>query len=80
MKYFTRPVIYRDRQFKPGDKVPPDTEMISEWEKAGSVTEHIPKKVAPKAKLTTAEPGRPAKASSGDPDALLGKIPKRGRK
>lgn len=78
--YFTRPVLYLDRQYQPGDKAPQDAEMLEEWKISGSVTEQNPKKDAPKAELMTAEPGRPAKASSGDPDALLGKPPKRGRK
>ena len=70
------PILYASRQYRVGDVLPAGNDsLVSAWLESGAafweeVEAHEP---APKARLVTAEPGLPGKASDGDPDALVGK-------
>ena len=78
------PVLYASRQYRPGDTLPVTNAMLVDaWLESGAaqwVDEDTPIKKAPKAKPATAEAGLPGKSSDGDPEALVGKVPKRGRR
>ena len=74
------PVLYRSRQYKPGDTLPgTDEATVTAWLESGAARwiDEESVKHAPKAQLTTAEPGKPGKSSDGNPDALIGKVPER---
>jgi len=74
------PVLYCSRQYKPGDTLPgTDERTVEAWLESGAARWIDEESVrhAPKAKLATAEPGKPGKSSDGDPDALVGKVPER---
>ena len=78
------PVLYASRQYRPGDTLPVTNAMLVDaWLESGAAQwaddEDKPIKKAPKAKPATAEAGLPGKSSDGDPEALVGKVPKRGR-
>lgn len=74
------PILYKSKQYRVGDTLPAtDDRMIAAWIKAGSAfwdEVDVPEK-APKAQVVTAEAGLPGKSSDGDPEALVGKVPKR---
>ena len=74
------PILYKSQQYRVGDTLPAtDDRMIAAWIKAGSAfwdEVDVPEK-APKAQVVTAEAGLPGKSSDGDPEALVGKVPKR---
>lgn len=73
-----RPVLYRSRQYKAGDALPADNQMMVEaWLEAKSAawTEDEDVAAAPKAKPKTAKAGLAGKSSDGDPDALVGQLP-----
>lgn len=77
------PVLYASRQYRPGDTLPvTNARLVDAWLESGAAQwaddEDKPRK-APKAKQATAEAGLPGKSSDGDPEALVGKVPKRGR-
>lgn len=78
------PVLYASRQYRPGDTLPVTNAMLVDaWLESGAaqwVDEDTPIKKALKAKPATAEAGLPGKSSDGDPEALVGKVPKRGRR
>ena len=78
------PVLYASRQYRPGDTLPvTNALLVDAWLESGAaqwVDEDTPIKKAPKAKPATAEAGLPGKSSDGDPEALVGKVPKRGRR
>ena len=78
------PVLYASRQYRPGDTLPvTNARLVDAWLESGAAQwaddEDKPIKKAPKAKPATAEAGLPGKSSDGDPEALVGKVPKRGR-
>ena len=78
------PVLYASRQYRPGDTLPvTNALLVDAWLESGAAQwvddEDTPTKKAPKAKPVTAEAGLPGKSSDGDPEALVGKVPKRGR-
>ena len=77
------PVLYASRQYRPGDTLPVTNAMLVDaWLESGAaqwVDEDTLTKKAPKAKPVPAEAGLPGKSSDGDPEALVGKVPKRGR-
>lgn len=74
------PILYKSRQYRIGETLPAtDDRMVKAWIKAGSAfwdEVDVPEK-APKAQPVTAEAGLPGKSSDGDPEALVGKVPKR---
>ena len=78
------PVLYRSKQYRAGDTLPADdVAMVEAWIEAGSAAlvddeESAPEKPA-KAKPASATAGMPGLSSDGDPDALIGRIPARGR-
>jgi hypothetical protein len=78
------PVLYRSKQYRAGDILPADdAAMVEAWIEAGSAVlvddeEPAPEKSA-KAKPASATAGMPGLSSDGDPDALIGRIPARGR-
>lgn len=79
------PILHKCKQYGTGDKLPTsDPVMLQAWLNAGSAEwqeeEPAPKKKAAKAVPVTAEPGMPGISQTGDPDDLIGKIPKTGRK
>ena len=76
-----RPILYRSTQYGVGDVLPADNQaMVEAWLSAGSAAwgedEEAPAPKAPKARLATAEPGLSGRSSDGDPEALVGRIPK----
>jgi len=78
------PVLYASTQYRCGDALPANKQdMINAWLKSGAavwVEEDAPQKApAPKATAVTAEPGLGGSSTDGDPEALVGKAPKRGR-
>ena len=85
----TRPVLYLARQYGVGDELPSkDPSMVEAWLTAGSAVwkdenEQVPP-AAPKTKAVpeTAEPGLPGRPATTDGGeiALVGKVPRRGRK
>ena len=78
------PVLYRSKQYRAGDILPADdAAMVEAWIEAGSAAlvddeEAAPEKPA-KAKPASATAGMPGLSSDGDPDALIGRVPARGR-
>ena len=76
----TRPVLLRNTQYRTGDTLPADNElMVEAWLEAGSAVwtdedETAPEEAA-KAVPVTAPPGQPGLSSDGDPDALIGRVP-----
>jgi len=78
------PVLYRSKQYRAGDILPADdAAMVEAWLEAGSAAwvddeEPAPEKPA-KAKPASATAGMPGLSSDGDPDALIGRVPARGR-
>ena len=78
------PVLYASRQYRPGDTLPvTNALLVDAWLESGAAQwvddEDKPRK-APKAKPAAAEAGLPGRSSDGDPEALVGKVPKRGRR
>ena len=79
------PVLYRSTQYKAGDALPADdAAMVEAWLEAGSAAwvddeEPVPEKPA-KAKPASATAGMSGLSSDGDPDALIGRVPARGRR
>lgn len=73
------PILYKAFQYEVGDVLPDDTPMTETWlENRAAVwkeDDEQPKK-APKAIPMTAEPGMPGLSTTGNPDDLVGKIPK----
>lgn len=77
------PILYASKQYRVGDALPAGNEaLVTAWLESGAAywDEVESHEKAPKATLETAEPGLPGKSSDGDPEALVGKAPKRGRK
>ena len=78
------PILFRSTLYGVGDSLPVDDQsMVNAWIEAGSAAwsddEEI--KIAPAiARSVTAQPGMPGLSSDGDPDALIGRVPTRGRK
>ena len=75
----TRPVLFRNTQYKAGDTLPADNEqMVAAWLEFGSAVwkdeEEAASEEPAKAVPVTATPGLPGKSSDGDPDALVGKV------
>ncbi len=79
-----RPILYRSTLYGVGDQLPSDdTAMVEAWIEAGSAAwsdDEETTSTAATAKSVTAQPGMPGLSSDGDPDALIGRVPKRGRK
>ena len=78
------PVLYASRQYRPGDTLPvTNALLVDAWLESGAAQwvddEDKPRK-APTAKPAAAEAGLPGRSSDGDPEALVGKVPKRGRR
>lgn len=76
------PILYQSRQYRVGDALPANNErLVAAWLESGAAVwlDDEAVTVAPKAKAVTAEAGLPGKSSDGDPEALVGKVPKRGR-
>lgn len=76
----TRPVLLCNTQYRAGDTLPADNElMVEAWLEAGSAVWTDEEETAPeeaaKAVPVTAPPGQPGLSSDGDPDALIGRIP-----
>lgn len=78
-----RPVLYRSTQYRAGDRLPADNQdMVSAWLEYGSAEwkndDEEPTK-APKAEPIAPPEGKPGISSDGDPDARVGRVPKKGR-
>ena len=79
------PILFRSTLYGVGDSLPVDDQsMVNAWIEAGSAAwsddeEPVPEKPA-KAKPASATAGMPGLSSDGDPDALIGRVPTRGRK
>lgn len=77
-------ILYRSTLYGVGDQLPSDdTSMVDAWIEAGSAVwsdDEETTSTAAIAKSVTAQPGMPGMSSDGDPDALIGRVPKRGRK
>ena len=78
------PVLYASMQYRRGDVLPATRQaLVDAWLESGAaawVDEDAPAKApAPKAEPVTAEPGLAGASSDGDPQALVGKAPKRTR-
>lgn len=77
-----RPVLYLAHQYKAGDELPAsDQGMVDAWLEAESAKvvedDHKPeKKKAAKAKPAAAQAGMPGESMDGDPDAMIGRVPK----
>lgn len=85
-----RPILFGCRQYEVGDTLPTDDKaLVIAWVAAGSAAwESEPdeadktstKKRKAKAKMATAQPGLPGKATDAEGDALVGRVPvKRGK-
>ena len=79
------PVLYRSTQYNTGDALPADdAAMVAAWLEAGSAVlvsdEETEAEKPAKAKPASATAGMPGLSSDGDPDALIGRVPTRGRK
>lgn len=78
----SRPVLYAATQYGAGDILPvTDDRMVAAWIECGSAAwvdeDQIAETAKPAiAKMAAAEPGLPGISSDGDPDAMVGKIPK----
>lgn len=73
-------LLINNRRYRAGDLIELDAEHAQRLIDAGSA---IPYEVTPpraRARPLTAEPGLPGLSSDGDPDALVGKAPKRRRR
>ena len=76
------PILYSSRQYSGGDILPATNPvMVDAWIESGAAEykDTVDPEPAPKAKPVAAEPGLPGKSSDGDPEALVGKVSKRGR-
>ena len=76
------PILYSSRQYRVGDILPAtNPAMVDAWIESGAAEyrDTVDPEPAPKAKPAAAEAGLPGKASDGDPEALVGKVSKRGR-
>ena len=78
------PVLYQSRQYGTGDTLPvTNTALVNAWLESGAAEwadeDTTEPKKAVKARPVTAEPGLAGKSSDGDPEALVGKVPKRTR-
>ena len=78
------PVLYASTQYRRGDALPTTKQaLVDAWLKSGAAAwaeEDAPaKEPKPKATPVTAEPGLGGSSTDGDPEALVGKAPKRGR-
>ena len=73
------PILYCSKQYRVGDALPAGNEaLVNAWIESGAAfwdEVDVHEKPA-KVKAVTAEPGLPGKSSDGDPDALVGKVPK----
>lgn len=79
----TRPVLYRSTQYRAGDALPADNVlMVEAWLGAGSavVVEDEETAEAPKAIPVAPPEGKAGISSDGDPEARVGRVPKKGRK
>lgn len=76
------PILYSSRQYRVGDTLPAtNPAMVDAWIESGAAEykDTVDPEPAPKAKPVAAEAGLPGKSSDGDPEALVGKVSKRGR-
>ena len=81
------PVLYRSTQYRAGDALPADNQRTVEaWIECGAakwVDDEKPAKpvTVPQVETVTEDvPGEPGISSDGDPEALVGRVPKkRGR-
>ena len=74
------PILYKSKQYRVGDTLPAtDDRMIAAWIKSGAAfwDEVDVHEKEHKAQAVTAEAALPGKSSDGDPEALVGKVPKR---
>ena len=74
------PVLVGCTQYRAGDELPAhNAGLVQAWLENGvAYWDGVePKKAAPKAVPAAAEPGLGGKSSDGDPEALVGKIPKK---
>ena len=73
------PILHHSNQYRVGDALPAgDSALVNAWLESGAAfwDEVDVHDKAPKAKMMTAEAGLPGKSSDGDPEALVGKVPK----
>lgn len=73
------PILLGAHQYEVGDTLPEDSSMAETWLASGAAVRKEDTETAaaaPKARLVTAEPGEFGKSEDGDPDALVGKLPK----
>lgn len=79
----TRSVLYRSTQYRTGDVLPADNvAMVEAWLDAGSavVVDDEETTEAPKAVPVAPPEGKPGISSDGDPEARVGRVPKRRKK
>lgn len=77
------PILYASRQYRIGEALPAGNQrIVSAWLESGAAfwDEVESEKKAPKAVPVTAAAGIPGRSNDGDPEAAVGKVPKRGRK
>lgn len=73
------PILHCSKQYRVGDALPAGNEaLVDAWIESGAAfwDEVDVHEKAPKAKAVVAEPGLSGKSSDGDPEALIGKVPK----
>lgn len=72
------PILYKATQYEVGDVLPEDTAMTDTWLERGAAVwkEDGQIKPAPKATPVTAEPGVTGLSATGNPEDLVGKVPK----
>lgn len=72
-------LIVEGRRYMPGERIIASPETEKALLEAGSAffMQELPRH-RPRARAVTAEPGLPGLASDGDPDALVGKLTRRG--
>ena len=76
------PILYASTQYGVGDELPAhNADLVAAWLESGAAYwDGVESRAeAPKAKAVTAEAGLGGNSSDGDPEALVGKVPKRGR-
>lgn len=78
----TAPILYRSKLYGVGDLLPSDNPaMVEAWIEARSAKWSDENEEAaapkPKARMVTSQPGMPGLSSDGDPEALIGRVPKR---
>lgn len=75
-----RYMIVDNQRYAPGDRMNVSPEKAKALLDAGSAIFYEANAPKVRARPVTAQAGLPGRASDGDPDALVGKLPKRSRR